>query len=250
VSERLSVVLPVYNELRVIEPLLADANRLIGDALPGVEIVVVDDASTDGTTEALARSQRDNPNLLVVRQRPNRGHGPAVIAAISASTGDWIFQIDSDGQFDLAQFWELWNQRDRADLVLGIRADRHDPRYRIALSRGVAVVVSLLAGRRVRDPNVPFRLYRRSLWEELRPLVPDDALIPSIFVSLGAAVRRHRIVEVPVTHHARLHGRSTLRSGKLIVFCLLALRQLIEFRVRLARTAPTRCEPAGTTRTR
>jgi glycosyltransferase involved in cell wall biosynthesis len=237
VSERLSVVLPVYNELPVIEPLLADANRLIGSALSGVEIVVVDDASTDGTAEALARSQLVDPNLRVVRQHPNRGHGPAVIAAISASTGDWIFQIDSDGQFDLEQFWELWKQRERADLVLGIRADRHDPRYRIALSRGVTVVVFLLAGRRIRDPNVPFRLYRRSLWAELRPLVPDDALIPSIFISLGAAVRRRRIVEVPVTHRPRPHGRSNLRSGKLIVFCLLALRQLIEFRVRLARTA-------------
>jgi dolichol-phosphate mannosyltransferase len=238
VSERLSVVLPVYNERPVIELLLADANRLIERALPGAEIVVVDDASTDGTAEALERSQRDNPNLRVIRQSPNRGHGPAVIAAISASTGDWIFQIDSDGQFDLQQFWELWKLRDRADLVLGIRVDRHDPRYRIALSLGAAVVVSLLAGRRVRDPNVPFRLYRRSLWEELRPLVADDALIPSMFVSLGAAVRRHRIVEVPVTHRPRPYGRSTLQTGKLLVFCLVALRQLIEFRVRLGRSPP------------
>jgi glycosyltransferase involved in cell wall biosynthesis len=166
-----------------------------------------------------------------------------VISAISASTGDWIFQIDSDGQFDLEQFWELWRQRDRADLVLGIRVDRHDPRHRIALSLGVAAVVSLLAGRRIRDPNVPFRLYRRSLWEELRPLVRDDALIPSIFVSLGAAVRRHRIVEVPVTHRPRPYGRSSLQAGKLLVFCLMALRQLIEFRVRLGRT-PARC-PRG-----
>jgi glycosyltransferase involved in cell wall biosynthesis len=235
-SERLSVVVPVYNERPVIESLLADAEALIA-ALPDAEIVVVDDASTDGTAEALEHWQRDNPHIRVIRQSRNRGHGPAVIAAISASTGDWIFQIDSDGQFDLEQFWDLWKQRDGADLVLGIRADRRDPRYRIVLSRGVAAVVSLLAGRRIRDPNVPFRLYRRSLWEELQPLVPDDALIPSIFVSLGAAVHRHRLVEVPVTHRARPHGRSTLQSGKLILFCLLALRQLIEFRVRLSRAA-------------
>jgi glycosyltransferase involved in cell wall biosynthesis len=78
VNERLSVVLPVYNERPGIELLLADANRLIERALPGAEIVVVDDASTDGTAEALERSQRDNPNLRVIRQSPNRGHGPAV----------------------------------------------------------------------------------------------------------------------------------------------------------------------------
>jgi glycosyltransferase involved in cell wall biosynthesis len=84
------VVLPVYNERPVIESLLADANRLIERALPGAEIVVADDASTDGTSEALERSQRDKPNLRVILQSPNRGHGPAVIAAVSASSGDWI----------------------------------------------------------------------------------------------------------------------------------------------------------------
>lgn len=233
-SERLSVVIPVHNERPVIESLLADAKALV-DALPGAEIVVVDDASTDGTAEALERAQRANPNLRVIRQSQNKGHGPAVIAAVSASTGDWIFQIDSDGQFDVPQFWELWNLRDNADLVLGFRAERHDPLHRIALSRVVATAVSLLAGRRVRDPNIPFRLYRRSLWDELAPLVPDDTLIPSIFISLGALARRHQIVEVPVIHHPRPHGRSSLRAGKLMRFCLRALRQLIEFRIRLGR---------------
>ena len=58
----------------------------------------------------------------------------------------------------------------------------------------------------------------------------------TVFVSLGAAVRRRRIVEIPVTHRPRPHGRSTLQSGKLARFCLLALRQLIEFRVRLSRS--------------
>ena len=233
--ERLSVVVPVYNERPVIELLLADVKALT-DALPGAEIVVVDDASTDGTAAALDRARRDTPNLRVIRQRRNGGHGPAVIAAISASTGNWIFQIDSDGQFDVAQFWELWSRRHDADLVLGFRAERCDPRYRIALSGCVAAAVSLLAGRRVRDPNIPFRLYRRSLWDELEPLVPDDTLIPSIFVSLGALVRGRRIVEVSVRHRPRPHGRSTLHRGTLVRFCLRALRELIAFRIRLGRS--------------
>jgi hypothetical protein len=100
------------------------------------------------------------------------------------------------------------------------------------LSRIVSAVVSLLARRRLRDPNVPFRLLRRSLWDDLSRLMPQDALAPSIFVALGAVIRGYRVVEEPVSHRPRTRGGSSLRSLRLLRFSLRGLVQLVAFGIR------------------
>ena len=104
-------------------------------------------------------------------------------------------------------------------------------------------VVSLLAGRRLRDSNVPFRLFRRELWEELAPLIGPTTLAPSIFVAVGAAVRGRRIVEVPSRICRARGGTSSLRAWRLVRFSLAGCVQLVAFRRALGRApaaAPAR----------
>ena len=238
-SESLSVVTPVWNEEGVIGDLVAEVDREIRSRFEHVEIVVVDDASTDATPAILAGLGDLDGRLHVLRSDRNEGHGPSVLRGLRHATGDWILQLDSDGQVVVEELWALWRRREDADLVLGVRVGRQDPAHRLVLSRVVSTVVSLLAGRRLRDPNVPFRLLRRSLWGDLSPLVPHDALAPSILVALGAAVRGYRIVEQPVSHRPRTRGRSSLRTFRLLRFSLRGLVQLVRFRLSLRR-APRR----------
>jgi dolichol-phosphate mannosyltransferase len=238
-SESLSVVIPVWNEEGVIGDLLAEVDREVRMRFERVEIVVVDDASTDATPAILAGLGDLDGRLHVLRSDRNRGHGPSVLRGLRHARGDWILQLDSDGQFIVAELWSLWRRHEDADLVLGVRLHRQDPAHRLVLSRIVSKVVSLLAGRLLRDPNVPFRLLRRSLWDDLSPLMPQDALAPSILVALGAAVRGYRIVEEPVSHRSRTRGRSSLRSLRLLRFSLRGLLQLVMFRYSLRR-APRR----------
>jgi len=233
---KLSVVMPVYNEAAVIEQLVLELERDLLERLDGdTEVIVVDDCSTDATGQILERLARDRRWLTVDRARVNAGHGPSVLRGLRKVEGDWIFQLDSDRQFLVKEFHSLWERREEADLVLGIRKNRRDAGHRIALSRVIAFTVSLLAGRRLRDANTPFRLVRRELWEDLEPLIRERALAPSIMVSLGAARRSWRIHEVPVTHFARAHGPSSLRSLRLLFFSLAGLRELLEFHRRLER---------------
>jgi uncharacterized protein (TIGR03663 family) len=234
-TEKLTVLIPVWNEEGVIGRLVEEVDRDVVRPLGSGEIIVVDDGSTDCTPEILAGLAAASENLRVVRLDPNRGHGAAVLEGLRLADGDWIFQLDSDGQFVVSEFWELWGRRSAADLVLGVRVRRQDPAHRIVLSRIVAASVTLLAVRRIRDPNVPFRLIRRTLWEDLAPLVRDDALAPSILTALGATVRGWRIAELPVTHLPRTRGRSSLHSWRLIWFGLRGLGELLRFRVELAR---------------
>ncbi|MBA2440448.1 MAG: glycosyltransferase family 2 protein [Thermoleophilaceae bacterium] len=235
-SPELSIVLPAWNEEAVIGRLIEELNNEVASRLDAAEIVVVDDCSTDGTAAVVARLAEASERLVVVQLRENRGHGPAVLEGMRCSRGDWIFQLDSDGQFVVADFWKLWERRQEADLVLGVRSSRHDPRHRLLLSRLVATVVSLLLLRRVRDANTPFRLLRRELWEELRPDLPRRALAPSILTVVGAVARGRRVVEVPVAHLPRQRGGSSLQKWRLVRFSLRGLVQLVRFRLSLART--------------
>ena len=238
-SESLSVVIPVWNEEGVIGELIRELDAEIGPRFERLQIVVVDDASTDATPSILKGLGSLDGRLHVLRAERNRGHGPSVVRGLEHAEGDWILQLDSDGQFVVAELWTLWERRANADLVLGVRVDRRDPRHRRVLSCVVSIAVSLLAGRRLRDPNVPFRLLRRSLWDDLSRFVPQDALAPSILVALAASVRGYRVVEQPVTHLGRTKGQSSLRALRLLRFSLRGLAQLVRFRLSL-RLAPRR----------
>jgi dolichol-phosphate mannosyltransferase len=236
----LSVVVPVYNEESSIKQLVLDLGRDVVPLVADVEVIVIDDASTDGTPAILAELADGRPWLQVRRADRNAGHGPSVVRGLEEASGDWIFQLDSDGQFVVAEIDRLWSRRETADIVLGIRAARRDPGHRLALSRFVRLVVSALVGRHVRDANIPFRLFRAALWADVRPFLPRPALAPSILVAVGAVARGWRIVEVPVTHLPRERGASSLRQFRLVLFSLRGLLQLIAFRVALARAGRRR----------
>jgi dolichol-phosphate mannosyltransferase len=211
----LSVVVPVHDEAAVIDDVVAAIVREVLDAVPASELVIVDDASDDSTPARLAAHAAADGRITVLRNDVNRGHGPSLRRAIDASAGAWILHLDSDGQFDPSELPGLWDRRDEADIVLGVRRARQDPRHRLVLTMVTRTFVSALAGRRLRDANTPFKLIRRPLMDHLAPYVPDDAFAPSILLVLGAARAGARIVEVDVTHLARPHGRSSLRLGRL-----------------------------------
>ena len=236
----LSVVVPVYNEGVLVETLIHDLERALPAMSSRFEVVVVDDASTDETAGILARLARERPWLDVRRNDANAGHGASVLRGLDAAAGAWILQSDSDGQFVIDEVERLWERRLDADLVLGVRTRRRDPRHRLLLTQAVRWTTSLLAGRSLRDVNTPFRLLRREALEDVRTTIPDDTLAPNLFVTLAAEHRGWRVAEVPVTHLPRERGNSTLRSLRLVRFSARGLLQLLAFRRRLGRSAPRR----------
>ncbi|MDP2291641.1 MAG: glycosyltransferase family 2 protein [Actinomycetota bacterium] len=225
----LTVVMPVFNEERVIRDVLAAVARDVLDLVPFSELVVVDDHSTDATAAVLAEVAARDPRVRVLTNSSNAGHGVSVRRGFDAARGEWILQIDSDGQVDLTQFATFWAQRDDVDLVTGVRSQRHDPRHRLVLTRVTRLVVSVLARRRLRDANAPFKLVRSSLVRHLADRMPADAFAPSILVALGAARSGARIREVEIVHLARPFGRSTLRVGRLARACALSGWQTLRF---------------------
>lgn len=230
----LSVVMPVYNEEGAIALAIDEVRRDVLDHVPGAELVVVNDGSRDGTGPLLDAAAGRDPRVRAMHQQ-NRGHGGALMAALGAARGDYVFMIDSDRQIALTDFVAAWRQVQAGrDGVFGMRVRRHDPALRIHLSRVIRGAVGLLFGVRLPDPNVPYKLIRRSIWASARACIPDGTLAPSLFLAIYAARRGHDIVNVEIVHKERDTGEVSIKRMKLLKFCAKAFRQMLDFRRCLA----------------
>jgi len=155
---------------------------------------------------------------------------------MDAARGDFLFLIDSDRQIPLTAFLPLWEAARTRDGAFGTRRTRHDPRLRLALTAVVRTVLRLLFGVQIYDANIPFKIVRRTAWEEARPLIPEDTLAPSIFLAIFLLRRGYEVAVKAVPHRERKTGVVSIRRWKLFKFCFRAFCQLMVFRSRLNRS--------------
>lgn len=229
-----TVVMPAYDEAGCIAPLIAgwtaECTRLFGDAF---RIVAIDDGSFDGTGEILDGLRQRNP-YLVVQHQPNQGHGASVMRgyrmALEMDT-DYVFQTDSDDQFEPGDFLKLWEHRHESQFILGWRQHRHDPLHRLLISRAATWLIGLLFSVRIEDANVPYRLMGAAFLREILPLLPPQPFAPNLCLSVIAARKGQKPLNIPVRHKARKTGTSAIVRWPLVRACLLSLRQLVALRL-------------------
>ncbi len=217
----LSVIMPSYNEGDGLMLALDEVRDEVLRAVPGAEVIVVDDGSTDATESLLQAKALQMPSLRVIRQK-NAGHGAALRNGIEAARGDVLLLLDSDRQIALAQFGEHWRKLHDLplDAILGIRTPRHDPPVRLVITRVMRAGIALRFGKSPRDAGVPYKLLRRVVWDDLAPRIRQGSVVPSVLLAiLLLNTRGERIVECNVVHRARVTGRSVLRWGRLYRLC-------------------------------
>jgi len=219
----LSVVIPVYNEAENI-PLLLERLK---EALEGLgkpfEVVIVDDGSTDGTTEILKQLKPRYPWLRVVVLRRNFGQSAAFTAGLDHARGEVIVTMDGDLQNDPQDIPRLLEKIEEGyDVVSGWRKDRKDPFFSRRLPSILAnALISRLTKVKLHDYGCSLKAYRREVIEGLTIYGELHRFIP-VLVSFGGA----RIAEIPVTHHPRRFGRSKYglsRTYRVLLDLLLML---------------------------
>ena len=147
----ISVVIPVRDEERSVEPLLEELGHTL-DPLGDWEAIFVDDGSTDGTFAALTRLHAERANVRIVRLRRNFGKAAALQAGFGQAEGEVIVTIDGDGQDDPTEIPRLLAKLDEGfDLVSGWKTKRRDPLSRRALSKIFNGVTGRLSGLRLHD---------------------------------------------------------------------------------------------------
>lgn len=202
-----SAVFPCYNDRPTIGGLVDDVYAALAPVVDEVEVIVVDDGSTDDAGALLDAMTVSRPWLRVVHHERNGGYGKALISGFAAARHDWIFYTDGDAQYDAKEAALLVPlATDNIDIVQGYKMGRGDPWYRKVIGRCYHHVVKRLFKLRVRDTDCDFRMFRRQLILE-RPLTSTSGVIcvemMYTFQTAGA-----RFVESPVHHYARPVGRS------------------------------------------
>lgn len=197
----------VYNEAEVIEHVVRGYHAEIVSRLPGSEFIVAEDGSRDGTTGILERL-RDELGIRLNHHDERRGYTRALKDALALARHDLIFFSDSDGQHDPRDFWRLARQIPYCDMVIGFKAPRHDPVYRVLMSRVFNRLVGALFNVRLRDANCGFRLMRRRVVADL--LRAEWQLRACTFTefTIRAFYRGYAIREAPIRHLPRPFGPS------------------------------------------
>jgi glycosyltransferase involved in cell wall biosynthesis len=226
----LSMVLPAYNEEVNIARAVERADAALAATGLDCELIVVNDGSRDRTGEILRRLVPRYPRLRVVEHFPNRGYGGALRAGFAAAEKDWVFQSDSDNQFDYGELSRLIALAPGQDFVVGYRRPRRDPLLRRFNGWGWNLLIRLFFGYVVRDIDCAFRLIRRSALQ--RVLLSSDGAMISTELLAGAKARDLTIAETPVTHLPRDGGHPT---GANLTVILRAFRDLVRYRVELSR---------------
>jgi glycosyltransferase involved in cell wall biosynthesis len=215
-----SILIPAFNEAGAI----ASVIRELQAAAPWHEIIVIDDASTDGTFE-----QATGAGARVARQPYNKGNGAAVKAGVRTATGEYILIIDGDGQHQPADALKLAAKLGEYDLVIGARSNETQAGSRRRLGNAVLNrLASFLTERPIPDLTSGFRAARRSCMIEFLPLLPNGFSTPTT-TTLSFIKAGYSVTFEPIHAKPRI-GTSKIRlSSDGPKFLLIILRVITIF---------------------
>ncbi len=205
---RLSLVVPIHNEIDSVEPLVARIHEALAGYGHPWELVLVDDGSTDGSPGALDRAARERGNhVRVLQLQRNFGQTAAMQAGVDAARGDVICTLDGDLQNDPADIPAMVGRllNDDLDLVAGWRRDRQDHLMRTFPSRIANGLIGRITGVRLHDYGCSLKVYRTEVMRKVRLYGDMHRFIPAWVAS---TTQPARIGEQVVTHHARHHGET------------------------------------------
>lgn len=228
IEVKLSILIPVFNERHTVELLLKRVEAVPYDK----EIILVDDASTDGTREILerlARDHRDQVRLFLHAQ--NRGKGAAIRTAVEHVTGDVAIIQDADLEYDPKDYPALLEPilEGHADVVFGNRF--HGGSHRVLYfwhyvgNRFLTNLCNMMTNLNLSDMEVGYKVFRTDVLQRLRLKSDRFGIEPELTVKV--AKLGCRIYEVPIAYHGRTYAEGkkiTWRDGIAALYCILRFR--------------------------
>jgi dolichol-phosphate mannosyltransferase len=204
----LSIVIPVFNEADSMVSLLDEIAGVLEGRLD-YEIIVVDDASTDTTTEQLDACRQHQPRLRVLQHAQRCGQSTAIASGVNAALAAWIATLDGDGQNDPADIPNLFagvtgpGVPDTLWLIAGWRKSRQDHWLKRMSSRVANGVRRRLLHDHTPDTGCGLKLFRRDVFLALPQFDHMHRFLPALVLRAGGQVR-----SVEVRHRPRSQGVS------------------------------------------
>ena len=206
----LSVIVPCYNEEAAVGPTIDTLVEHLAEHMASkgtYELIVVDDGSTDGSADVLARAVARHDTVKVVTHDRNRGYGAALKSGLRHARAELVAITDADGTYPNERLGELVRLAEHADMVVGAR--NADDALRRIPKLFLRAYCSWLVGRPIPDMNSGLRVFRKSIGERFMKILPDSF---SFTTTLTVAMMRNRyhVEFVPISYATRV-GRSKLK---------------------------------------
>ena len=233
--DSLYIVMPAYNEEENIEAAVRSWYHKLDGKSEESKLVVADSASTDGTHEILCEMQREFPKLVIISDT-GKQHGPKLMALYDYAIekgADYVFQTDSDGHTDPAEFDTLWDHRGDYVAIFGNRKERGDGKSRAFVERVVCFLLFLVFGVKVPDANAPFRLYETQTLKKYLHRLPDDYSVPNIMLTAYYAYYKEKIGFKRISFKARSGGVNSINFAKIIKIGCRSVVEFIGFRMKM-----------------
>jgi len=239
---KLSIVIPCYNEVENIpklqEELLPVIEQLSKKYL--IEIIFVDDGSTDGTLDALQTKIKvdhlQNVSFIFRRHDRNKGVGAALRTGFTAVTGDLVVTTDSDGTYKFSNIPALLESLNGADIITG--SPYHPdgdvvgvPGYRLVLSKGSSMIYRILVDWKIHTYTCMFRAYRREVIDQIH--FNSDGFLSGTELMVKAMLKGYKVKEFPAVLYKRMFGVSKTKLARTILAHLRFQGQVLLVRMKL-----------------
>lgn len=208
VNPEITFLFPVHNEAETIVAVISEFYNEVGSKIPS-KILIVEDGSIDGTKEVLEELSAKIPMTLMMGNH-RRGYSKAIIHGLQKIDTKYVFLTDSDGQHFAKDFWELYQYKDKYDIISGWRVKRADSFHRKVMSKVFQITAKLLFKiTSLQDITAPYRLMR----SDVARSIADECKFMKESFWTELTVRAHEegftIKEVPISHRARIGEGST-----------------------------------------
>ena len=215
----------MYNEKDNIEETVRESLRVGYKIAPEIEIVVVDDASTDGCGGMIDRLADEHPEVVALHHEHNRKLGGALKTGFEAASKEWILYIDSDLPIHMDDAMKAVPLTEDADIVIGWRKSRAESWRREFISKVYNGMIRAFYNLHVTDVNFAFKLFKRAKLDEILLTAEGSFIDAELLLEMqriGA-----RFAEIGLDYYPRVAGVSTLASNGVI---LKILQEMIRYR--------------------
>lgn len=208
----LSLVVPVYNEEESLTTLYDEIVAVAQTLDAEIELIFVDDGSTDSSWAIIAALAERDSRVIGVRFRRNFGKADALDVGFRTATKPIVMTLDADLQDDPKEIPDFLKLLDSGyDVVSGWKKKRHDPWHKVLPSRVFNAMVSRLTGVKLHDHNCGMKCYRREIFDEITLYGELHRFVPAL-----AAARGFKVGEKVVEHRARKFGVSKYGFNRFI----------------------------------